>query len=599
MVHRVATVDMDYCNPKKCGLECIKFCPVNKMGGECIILGEHGKALINENLCTGCGVCIHKCPFKAINIINLPEELKKDKVHQYGANTFRLYRLPRLKKGAVIGLVGRNGIGKTTALNILSGNLKPNLGRFENPPNWDEIIDNFGGTELKEHFQRIANGDLKVSIKPQAVYDIPKVWNGDARSLLERYDERGISSKLEKRLGLDKSLDKPVPELSGGELQRLAVAVAVSRDAELYLFDEPSSYNDVYQRLEVARVIHELAQENKYVLIVEHDLTLLDYLSDFIHILYGEPGAYGIVSNIQPSRTGINTLLDGYLPGENVRFRDKPVRFDVYAPIAKEIDTPIVAEYTDIVKNYPGFELKVKAGRLRQGEVVGILGANALGKTTFMKIVAGLEKADVGEVRLGAKISYKPQYLSGDFEGSVFEILKEVAGDRLNNSLVQEQIILPLGLHRLMDRKVKNLSGGELQKLAIATCLLREADIYALDEPSAFIDVEDRIALAKIIQRFVKSQGKSALIVDHDIQIIDIVSDTLMIFSGSSGVYGEATPPLPKGEGMNVFLESLGITYRRDTDTGRPRVNKPGSKLDKKQKELKEFYYMKIIKEGG
>ncbi len=594
MVHRVAALDMDYCNPKKCGLECINFCPVNKMGGECIVLGDYGKAVINENLCTGCGVCIHKCPFRAINIINLPEELKKDKVHQYGANSFRLYRLPRLRKGAVIGLVGKNGIGKTTALNILSGNLKPNLGRFENPPSWDEIINNFGGTELKEHFQRIANGELKVSIKPQAVYDIPKAWKGDAFSLLEKFDERGIANKLKIRLSLDKCLDKPVSELSGGELQRLAVAIAVSKDAELYLFDEPSSYNDVYQRLEVARVIHELAKENKSILIIEHDLTLLDYLSDYIHILYGEPGAYGIVSSIQPSRTGINALLDGYLPSENVRFRDKPVRFDIYAPINKDIDTPIIAEYTDIIKNYPSFELRVKAGKLRQGEVIGILGANALGKTTFMKIISGLDKADKGEVQLKAKISYKPQYLSGDYDGNVIDILKEVAGDRLTSGLVQEQIILPLGLHRLMDRQVRSLSGGELQKLAIATCLLREADIYALDEPSAFIDVEDRIALAKIIQRFVKSQGKSALIVDHDIQLIDIVSDTLMIFSGTPAINGEASPPLPKGEGMNKFLESLGITYRRDTDTGRPRVNKPGSKLDKKQKESKEFYYMKM-----
>ena len=159
-------------------MECISFCPVNKTGSDCIVLGQEALAVISEELCTGCGICVKKCPFEAITILNLASELGKEKVHQYGINTYRLYKLPMPKKNAVVGMVGHNGVGKSTALNILAGSLKPNLGLYDNPPDWQQIIDQFQGTELRSHFEAIANGSLRVSIKPQAVYMIPKVWTG-------------------------------------------------------------------------------------------------------------------------------------------------------------------------------------------------------------------------------------------------------------------------------------------------------------------------------------------------------------------------------------------------------------------------------------
>ncbi|MBI4258225.1 MAG: ribosome biogenesis/translation initiation ATPase RLI [Thaumarchaeota archaeon] len=592
MVHRVAVLDKDSCVSRKCGLECIKFCPVNKTGSDCIILGEDAKAVISEELCTGCGICIKKCPFEAITIVNLAEELIGDKIHQYGVNTFRLYRLPVPRTGGVIGLVGRNGVGKSTTLNILSGNLKPNLGKYERTPEWDEIIESFQGTELKQHFQKIALREMKISVKPQQVHLIQKAWSGDGLSLIKKFDEKGVAKELVKELNLDTCINKPVTDLSGGELQRLAVAVTASKDAELYLFDEPSSYNDVYQRLAVSKTIRGLAEAGKKVIVVEHDLTFLDYLSDYLYLLYGESGAYGILSVLQTARTGINILLDGYLPSENVRFRDSPVVFDTAAPVEEQLLEEHVIQYNEFSKNYPGFNLGVEAGGLRKGEVIGILGANALGKTTFMKIIAGVEKPDTGNVETPLTISYKPQYLSADFEGTVRELLSKVSGGRFESSAYESQIIRPLAVHKLYDKSIRELSGGELQKVAISASLSRNADIYALDEPSAFIDIEDRILLAKALQRFVRAQGRSAFIVDHDVQLVDIVSDRLIIFSGRPGVEGHTTPPLNKLDGMNRFLRELGITYRRDVDSGRPRVNKPGSKLDRHQKVVEQFYYM-------
>ena len=593
MTHRVAVLDKELCQPKKCGLECIKYCPVNKSGADCIILNEEiKKAQIDENICNGCGICVKVCPFDAITIINLASELATDKVHQYGINSFRLYKLPTPTKGGVVGLLGRNGMGKSTVINILSGNLKPNLGNYNEPPDWDNILRYYSGTELKSHFEKIKDGNIKASIKPQQVYNVAEVFDGTTKELLEKFDERGVSKELVKELGLTNSLENRLKELSGGELQRLAVAVATSKDADFYFFDEPSSYNDVYQRTSVARVIHGLAKIGKSVMVVEHDLTLLDFLSDYIDVLYGEPAAYGIVSKVLSTKVGINVFLDGYLPNENVRFRDKKFTFDSSATTTENFQVgQEIISYPLLEKKFPAFSVTIEPGKVSKGEVLGIMGANALGKTTFMKMIAGVEKPDSGEINKKIKIAYKPQYLTNDIDVEVVDLLEKANGGPIQGSTEEEQIIDPLKIKKLYNKSVKNLSGGELQKVAVVSCLLQKVDVFALDEPSAFLDVEDRIAIAKFIQRFVRSYKKSAIIIDHDLQLMDLISDSMVIFEGISGIEGHATSPLSKTDAMNRFLKSLGITFRRDEKSLRPRVNKSDSRLDKTQKDSGNFYY--------
>ena len=589
--HRVAVLDEELCQPKKCGLECIVYCPVNKTGGECIVQRpEDGKAVISEELCTGCGICVKKCPFDAIVIVNLAKEIGEHKIHQYGINSFRLYHIPLLKKGSVVGLLGRNGIGKSTVLNILSGTIKPNFGSYESDLGWDEILKNFQGTELKPHFEKISLGKLRTSIKPQMVQLIPKAFKGTTRELLNKYDERGMINLVIEQLSLNKSLDRLISELSGGELQRLAVAITVNRDADYYFFDEPSSYNDIYQRLAVARTIKQLAVDGKSVMVVEHDLTLLDYLSDYIHILYGEPGAYGIAAPIQGTRVGINSFLDGFIPAENIRFREKSFKFNSSNKNDELIPEKPMTTFSNLTKSFPTFKLKVSSGQIREGEIVGLVGANALGKTTFMKMIAGIEKPDTGQINIHASISYKPQYLQNDFDGNVESLLSAAFEGPIEDSTIEQQIVDPMGIKKLYDKRVETLSGGELQKVAVCCSLIRPAEIYALDEPSAFLDVEDRINIAKFLHRFVKSQGKSAIIVDHDMQLIDLVADSLMIFSGNPGEQGIVESPTNKEIGMNKFLENLSVTYRRDENTGRPRINKLGGRLDRAQKYSGDYY---------
>lgn len=592
MTHRVAVLDKELCQPKKCGLECIKYCPVNKSGADCIILNEDvKKAQIDENICNGCGICVKVCPFDAITIVNLATELGTDKVHQYGPNSFRLYKLPTPRKGEVMGFLGRNGMGKSTVVNILSGNLKPNLGRYENPPEWNEILKYYSGTELKSHFEKIMSNEIKASIKPQQVSQIADVFKGTGKELLAKYDERGVSQELVRELGLKNSMEHTLNELSGGELQRLAVAVAASKDVDFYFFDEPSSYNDVFQRTGVAKVIHSLAKIGKTVMVVEHDLTLLDYLSDYIEVLYGEPAAYGIVSSVLSTKVGINVFLDGYLPNENVRFRDKKFSFDVSSSSDEFQEGNEVITYPRLEKKYQTFSVIIEPGTVKRGQVLGIMGANALGKTTLMKIIAGVEKPDVGEVDKKVKIAYKPQYLQNDVDVEVVSLLDRANGNPIEGSQEEEQIIEPLKIKKLYNKSVKNLSGGELQKVAVASCLLQKADVYALDEPSAFLDVEDRITIAKFLQKFVRSFGKAAIVIDHDLQLMDLTSDIMVIFEGTPGVSGHATSPLSKVEAMNRFLKTLEISFRRDETSMRPRVNKSDSRLDKQQKSSGNFYY--------
>ena len=594
MTHRVAVLDKELCQPKKCGLECIKYCPVNKSGADCIVLNEETKkAQIDEDICNGCGICVKVCPFDAITIVNLASELSTDKIHQYGINSFRLYKLPTPKKGEVVGLLGRNGMGKSTVVNILSGNLKPNLGNYSEPTEWDDVLKFYKGTELKSHFEEIKNGNIRASIKPQQVHNVVNAFDGTGKDLLEKYDERGVSGELIKKLDLANSVEQNLNELSGGELQRLAVAVSASKDADFYFFDEPSSYNDVFQRTGVARVIHSLAELGKSVMVVEHDLTLLDYLSDYIEVLYGVPAAYGIVSNILSTKVGINAFLDGYLASENVRFRDKKFTFDASTATDEIQQGDIVVSYPKLEKKYSSFSVSIDPGEVRKGDLLGIMGANALGKTTMMKMIAGVEKPDSGSVDKKIKISYKPQYLTNDVDMEVIAMLERANDGSIVDTTEEEQIIEPLRIKKLYNKSMKYLSGGELQKVAVATCLLQKADLYALDEPSAFLDVEDRIAVGKFLQKFCRSFGKSAIVIDHDLQLMDLVSDSMVIFEGTSSVEGHATSPLPKIDAMNRFLKSLDITFRRDEKSRRPRVNKDGSRLDKDQKGNQNYYYKK------
>jgi len=591
---RVAVLDADKCKPKRCGRLCHRFCPIVRSRIEAIRF-ENDKPVIVESLCTGCGICVKKCPFKSISIVNLPDELEKECSHRFGENTFKLYRLPTPSSGMVLGLLGQNGIGKTTTLKILSGEVKLNLGNYEEPPDWDEIVRHFRGSTLQDYFQKMTYGKLGISLKPQYVDKIPKVVSGNAGELLERVDERKKLDKIAEQLELKQFWNRSLEVLSGGELQRVAIAATICREADVYLFDEPSSYLDVKQRLEAAKAIRSLKNDEKTIIVAEHDLAIIDYLSDQICIFYGEPGVYGIISNVHSVRTGINIYLQGYIPDENVRFRKEAIVFHEKPPTVSFGAGEMLLKWKQIEKTYEGFKLVAHPGEIRRGEIIGILGPNGIGKTTFIKILAGIEEADDGQKFGELKVSYKPQYISAEYVGAVQELLMSVAKESFSSSWYKTEILQPLGVNLLLDRNVDELSGGELQKVAIAACLSRKADLYLLDEPSAYLDVEERLNMARTIRRVVENHNTAALVVEHDVVAQDFIADHLLVFTGEPGKRGTANPPLSLRDGMNIFLKEMEVTFRRDPLTKRPRVNKEGSKLDKLQKEIGEYYYVRSL----
>ncbi|MCX8158293.1 MAG: ribosome biogenesis/translation initiation ATPase RLI [Candidatus Diapherotrites archaeon] len=584
---RVAVIEYKLCQPEACGnFLCIRVCPVNKMGKECIKKNIEEKPEIDENLCTGCGICQKKCPFEAIHIINISTKLGKP-IHQYGKNAFRLYRLPLPKEGFVVGIIGKNGVGKSTALKIISGILIPNLGNYEEKENIEKVLEYYRGNEIYKLFEKIKNKEIKISYKPQNVEIIPKYYKGRVIDILEKHDREKVDRIIE-QLNIKDYLDRLLENLSGGELQKLAIALCILKDAELYAFDEPSSYLDIYERMRIAKQIRELAEKGKSVIVIEHDLALLDYLSDYVHVVFGKPSAYGVFSTIKNSKNGINEYLDGFLKDENLRFRSEEIKFDVVAPNIVE-NRKIFTTYPEMRKNYENFRLVVEAGEIKKGEVLGIFGPNAIGKTTFIKMLAGVEKPDNVNLEWRYKIAYKPQYLTIDENILVREFLDKSNIDKEFFNMWFEK---KLDLKKLLDCKLSELSGGELQKVSVAATICKDSDIILLDEPSAYVDIEDRLIMAEVIRKAAEVKEKPIIVVDHDIIFVDCVSERIIVFEGKPAFEGRATRALEKREGMNKFLGNMQITMRREKTTGRPRINKLNSQLDQEQKKEGKYYYL-------
>jgi ATP-binding cassette subfamily E protein 1 len=199
-------------------------------------------------------------------------------------------------------------------------------------------------------------------------------------------------------------------------------------------------------------------------------------------------------------------------------------------------------------------------------------------------LLAGEEKSDKGDNDFNRKIAYKPQDIEAEHI-RVRDLFKEI-----NKEILMSELWFKLKINEIENMYLDELNTGTLQKVLVAKTLATDAELYILDEPSAFLDVEERLNIAKIIQTIIAKRRKTAFVVDHDILFIDFISDKLIVFSGEPGVSGVCTKPKDKKTGMNEFLKILNVTYRKDLKSSRPRVNKLDSAKDKEQKKIGNYY---------
>ena len=589
---RIAVLFEDRCKPNSPAFEYLQKY-AGSCGAECIQVDENDKCKILEDACPPCLMRAKNCPGDAVKVINLPEELETDMIHRYSLNGFRLFRLPTPSKDSIIGILGPNGMGKSTAFNILNGSIIPNLGEFEsNECVWEDVIETLPRGELRDFLADLNESTVKVALKPQYVDHIPKAFKGNVGKLLSSVNERGLYDEMIEKFGLGHLLERNLDQLSGGELQRVAICATLLKQADVYFFDEPSSYLDIYERMRIVRIIQELS-ESARVIVIEHDLAVLDVIADLTHIVYGKKGAFGIFTPARSTRTAINAYLDGFLVEENVRIRDKPIRFLKHHERSVETGS-VVVQWGDLGKKLGSFELSTGEGSVHRSEVVGVVGPNGTGKSTMIKILAGEHEYDSGWVTADATISYKPQHIDVDMDCTVQMWLDSELGMRWRSGEFNVNVIRALGVDSLLPKRVKKLSGGERQAVSIAVCLGREADLYLLDEPSAHLDANARMEAAKAIRRTMEANEKSAFVIDHDVYFIDIVSDSLLVFEGEGGVHGKAMGPYSLREGMNRFLNDVDVTFRRDHDSKRPRINKPESRKDREQREIGDYYSFNV-----
>lgn len=647
---RIAIVDKDKCKPEKCARECMKYCPPQRSGKRVIDIEDIGinlggvsktdiltinnnnkskkLAKIAENLCIGCNQCVKVCPFDAIRIVNLPEENPKDIVHRYSANGFRLYKLPIMKTNTIIGIIGENGVGKTTLIEILSDKIRPNFEMLKTTISEKDIISRFRGTVLQDYLKELYNGDLVFSVKEQKIkntlHNIPKHFtvndyintlNVKINDSDDSYDsddsDECTINKTYRSLDIHRIKNNPIHTLSGGELQRLMCWITSTKPANVYIFDEPSNYLDIKQRLEVSKLIKSLQSIGKYVIVIEHDLSLLDFICDEIYIVYGKPGAYGIVSKPLSTLEGINMYLDGFISTQNVRFREEQFNMkpaiesydnsqSVYNAQNQENEKLIngtnVIEYPDSKVSFNNYTLNIPASGINtNNNIIVVMGENGTGKTTFINWIAK---------KLGMSVSLKEQstnikkYEKNGAYPTVSELINKKIKSLYYDKQFQTDVVQKLDIELLESRYINELSGGEMQRVMILLCLGTQADIYLIDEPSANLDVDYRLKVTKMIKRYMINNKKIAYIIEHDIMMSvsfaqELGSKILIIkqeqINKDNVKICSVSSYLDFHNGINNVLKLMNITMRL-SNHNRPRINKCNSQLEQEQKKQGNYY---------
>ena len=434
-----------------------------------------------------------------------------------------------IDKGEIILLCGKSGSGKTTVTKLVNG-LIPHF--LEGSLSGDIYINGKNTSQMKIY---------EISEQVGSVFQNPKTqfFNLDSDSeLIFGLENKGEpSEEIKKRvskavydLGIEKLLNRNVFKMSGGEKQLLAIASVYAMNPEIYVFDEPSANIDENGIEKIREVFIKLKTQGKTIIISEHRLYYLtDLLDRAIYLQEGE--IKYIFSNSE-----LISLNDELRRKMGLRTFVKMNNEDFISPV--EYSDTDDFTVSNLKYGYSKSVLKsvnISAGK---GDIIAVTGENGQGKTTLMKILCGLLKEQEGSVKYKGKLfKYKSR------RKLCYMVMQDVIHQLFSESVIEEfelsdsktkteeveEILTKLELIKFKDKYPLCLSGGQMQRLAVAVGILMNREIIIFDEPTSGLDYLNMLEISEIIKKF--SKGKIVFIVTHDKELIDNTCNKLLEIS--------------------------------------------------------------------
>ncbi|KAJ3425958.1 atp-binding cassette sub-family e member [Anaeramoeba flamelloides] len=672
------------------------------MGKKCIVKNEEtGSIEIDLDVCVGCMICVKRCKPKALSFLNV-ESIFTKKIFEYATDNYWLSSIPFPQPGKILGIMGGDFLGKSTILKLLSGKLIPT----KDQKNWEKYLISNRKTGIVEYLNKIYNDEMKIRFKVQRLENYIRNFKGKIHKQFEKSGVINMKEEILTKLSITNLGSRDFTQTSANELQRIAIGLTVINECNIYIIDQPTDFLDIEARYRIAKIIRSLSKGDNYIIVVDHDLSFLDYVSDICSFVYGVPSKHGYSSQVQPVREGINDYLQGYDNHLQYQFRSTALKFldpnlnkncekineieneKVKVKVKenetenenenknkkenqkekvnenenekekenenenekvnekenvkenkkekekekererekdKEEETKIGNQtekenenqkekhkktnkfnennsnnskifdisYQNMQKRYQNYQLTVKEGIItKKDRIIVLLGKNGSGKTTFMKMLAGVISPEE-EVEISKfKCSYKSQKVIPRYKGTVKELFEQKISNSFQDQDFNDLVIKPLQISKFYTFKVRELGGKEITLVALCLALGKTVDLYILDEPFQYLDSEQQIKCANVIRNFMTKYEKRCLISLHNLMITHFLANSIIVFEQIEPQLFIANSIESVYNGLNRFLNLLQITACIDKNTHRLRLNKNTSQKDVQQKKNNVYFFV-------
>ena len=467
----------------------------------------------------------------------------------------------QIPHGRCVVLCGGSGCGKSTLLRCVNG-----------------LIPQFYEGELKG-FCRLNGKDTadlsigQIGELAASVFQDPRSQFFTVNSSSEvafGLENHGLpQAQIRERVGeafrvfhLEHLKDRSVYALSSGERQLVALLCAWAMDADVFLLDEPTANLDFAATRRLSDVLRALKRQGKTLLLSEHRLYYLNGIADeYWRMENGEIKAKYTADEMRAfSPQQLRALSLRTTDLSNIALCERPAE----SPAAPEALRADKLCFTYRKKTAP--QISDLNFRVREREIVGLVGANGCGKTTIGKLVAGLYRPSGGQISLYGKAMTPKQLQSrvmfvmqeAEFQFFTDSVLHELQyGHALTPEFTAqaESLLHRMGMWACRDRHPFSLSGGQMQKLTLMTAFLSEKPIVVLDEPTAGQDAESLESCAALIRKM--AETKTVLVITHDLELIAAVCDRCIAFSKSASKTELSELPLKSESDLSAVRRAM------------------------------------------